>query len=135
MKTDAEARPAPVAYRPPLRATWWLQSGGYLRYMVREFTAIPIALWMVLFLVQIGRSRSGPGGYQAFGGPLWIGFSLVVLVFALWHSLTFLSFAGLILRIPMGSRTVPAGAIATVSFGALAVASIVIGFLLIQGGR
>jgi fumarate reductase subunit C len=103
--------------------------------MVREFTSIPIAIWVMLFVVEISRLGAGRTGYQPFGGPIWIVFSLICLVFALWHSITFLSLAGRIIRIPLGDRYVPPRFIVGAMFGLLFAATILIGALLVLGGR
>jgi fumarate reductase subunit C len=103
--------------------------------MVREFTSIPIAIWVILFVVETSRVGGGRTGYQPFGGPLWIGFSLICLVFALWHSVTFLGLAGRIIRIPLGDRYVPPRFIVGAMFGLLAGATVIIGALLVLGGR
>ncbi len=130
-----EAAPSPRSYRPPVRGDWWLSNRNYFLYVVREFTAIPTAAWMLWFLVEVARVRGGAGGYRPHASPAFLIFSVVCLGFALWHSFTFLSLSGLIMRIPMGQRTVPAGAIAGASFVLLIAASIVIGALLVWGWR
>ena len=114
---------------------WWLRNRRYLLYMVRELTAIPIAIWMVLFLVEVAGLRGGSRGYQPLGGPAWVVFSLFCLVLALYHSVTFLRLAGQFMRIPMGERNVPAGAIVAGAFSGFVLVTVVVGFLLIWGGR
>jgi fumarate reductase subunit C len=118
-----------------LPADWWRRNRRYLLYVVREFTAVPIAIWMVWFLVEIARARGGAAGYRPHQGPAFVIFSAVCLAFALWHSFTFLRLSGLIVRIPLGQRTVPAGVIVGGSFALLALATVVVGGLLILGGR
>lgn len=129
------APPGSRAYPNQLPTNWWRSNRRYLLYMVREFTAVPIAIWMIWFLVGIARARSGAAGYQAPGGVAFVAFSAVCLVFALWHSFTFLRLSGLIVRIPLRQRTVPAPVIVGFSFALLFVASVVVGGLLIWGGR
>jgi fumarate reductase subunit C len=113
---------------------WFLRRRGYLLYMIRELTAVPVAIWMVLLLFEIARLRGGAGGYQPFGGPVFVIVSLVCLASALWHSYTFLNLAGLIMRIPLGERTVPARTIVTAAFGAFLVLSAIVAGLMIWGG-
>lgn len=120
-------------YRQPFG--WWLRRRGYMLYMVRELTAVPIAVWMVLFLVEITRLRQGAGGYRSlFGEPVFVAVSVVCLAAAAWHSWTFLNLAGLIMRIPLGERTVPAKAIVRAAFGGFAMLTAVVAGLLIWGG-
>ena len=33
----------------------FLRSRGYVKYVLREFSALPIAVWMLWFLVEISR--------------------------------------------------------------------------------
>jgi fumarate reductase subunit C len=129
------APPGSRAYPNQLPASWWRRNRRYFLYLIREFTAVPIAIWMLWFLVEIARARGGAAGYQAPGGPAFVALSAVCLVFALWHSFTFLRLSGLIVRIPLGQRTVPAPVIVAGSFALLFVASVVVGGLLIWGGR
>lgn len=102
--------------------------------MLREFSAVPIAVWMLWFLVEISRLRSGPQGYQPHMSPAFVAFSMVCLAFALWHSYTFLSFSGLIMRIPIGEHFVPARAVRVGAYGLFAAATVLIGALLVWGG-
>ena len=127
------AQPA-IAYPVKQPFTWWVRRRGYLLYMLREFTPVGIVAWMVLFLVEIARTRQGAAGYQPLGGPLFVAISVVCLALALWHSYTFLSLAGLIMRIPLGDRTVSPRLIARSMFAALAVVTALIAGLLIWGG-
>ena len=103
--------------------------------MAREFTAVPIAAWWLWFLIEIARVKSGPSGYSPHMSTGFVVFSCVCLVFALFHSYTFLSLAGLILRIPIGLKTVPPRLISTLAFAAFFVASAIIAALLVYFGR
>jgi fumarate reductase subunit C len=123
------------AYPNRLPTDWWRRNRRYLMYMVREFTAVPIAIWMVWFLIEIARARGGAAAYRPHQSPAFVVFSVVCLGFALWHSFTFLRLSGLIVRIPLGQRTVPAAVIVGGSFALLVLATAVVGGLLILGGR
>jgi fumarate reductase subunit C len=133
----AGERPAPTSrtYQPRASGTWWLRNRRYLFYVIRELTSIPIAAWVMVYLVQVLRLQNGSAGYHPLSGPGWVAFSAVCLVFALWHSVTFLSLAGRIIRVPVGERYLPARAIVTGMFGLFVAVSIVIGFLVVFGGR
>lgn len=113
---------------------WWLRRRGYVLYMVRELTVIPMVIWMVLFLVEITRLRQGGAGYRPLGGPVFVGISVLCLAAALWHAYTFLSLAGLIVRIPYGDRVVPPRVIVGAMFSGLVLLSVLVGGLLIWGG-
>ena len=47
-------------YRPRLPKTWWLRSRRYFLYMLREFTVVPIVLWLLSLLVDIWQAGQLP---------------------------------------------------------------------------
>src|SRR5205807_2057368 len=73
------------AFPNRLPTDWWRRNRRYLMYIVREFTAVPIAIWMVWFLIEIARVRGGPAGYRPHQSPAFVVFSVVCFAFALWH--------------------------------------------------
>jgi fumarate reductase subunit C len=118
-------------YRQPLM--WWTRRRGYVLYMIRELSALPVAIWWLLFLVELSRLRGGPSGYH----PLEAWFvvvSVVCLVAAVWHSYTFLNLAGLIMRIPLGDRNVAPRTIVGAAFTGFVVVTAGVAALLIWGG-
>ena len=136
---DREGVVAGAAGRPlrayPFRQpfNWWLKRRGYGLYMLRELTAVPIALWWLLFLTELTRLRDGSGGYRPLEG-WFVAVSVVCLAAALWHSYTFLTLAGLIMRIPFGERTVSPRVIVGAAFSGFAVLTAVVAGLIIWGG-
>jgi fumarate reductase subunit C len=132
---DASAHVATRAYRPAMGAGWWTRKRHYFLYMVREFTALPLALWLLWFLVEIQRAGAGAKGYAPHSSLAFIIFSVICLLFALYHSITFLSLAGVIIHLKVLDRSVPPRAIVVLMFGLWLVASIVIGAVLIGFGR
>jgi fumarate reductase subunit C len=118
-----------------MRAGWWTRNRRYFLYVVREFTAVPMALWLLWLLVEIKRAGAGPAGYVPHGSVAFVIFSVVCLLFALYHSVTFLSLAGVILHPKVLGRPVPPRLVVLAMFGQWALASIVIGAVLIWFGR
>lgn len=116
-------------------AGWWTRKGHYFLYMVREFTALPMALWLLWFLVEIQRASGGPGHYAPHSSLPFVIFSVICLLFSLYHSVTFLSLAGVIINIKLFDRPVPSRLIVWSMFGLWALASIVIAAVLIGFGR
>jgi fumarate reductase subunit C len=133
-EADSTAHVATRVYKPSMGAGWWTRKRNYFLYMVREFTALPMAAWLLWFLIEIQRSGSvrtfRPGTSTAF-----VIFSFICLLFALYHSITFLSLAGVIIHAKVLDRPVPPRAIVLTMFGLWFVASIVIGAVLIGFGR
>ncbi len=136
--SSAEAEAAqqrPRVYRRPMPATWWTRKGHYFWYVVREFTSLPLALWLLWLLVEIKRAGDGPVHYAPHASLAFVVFSVICLLFALYHSFTFLSLAGVIIHLKVLDRPVPPRLIVLSQFGVWAVASVVIGFVLIWFGR
>ena len=133
MTTEAQAAPREYRWRMP--ANWWTRRRHYVLYMLREFTAVPMALWLLWLLWEIQRASNGPAHYYAPSSIPFIAFSVVVLLFALYHSYTFLKLAGVIIRIKVLDRPVPSQLIVFAMFGAWAAASAVVAFVLIWFAR
>jgi fumarate reductase subunit C len=104
-------------------------------YVVREFTSVPLALWLLWLLVEIKRAGDGSAHYAPPASMPFVIFSVVCLLFALYHSVTFLSLAGVIIHVRVADRPVPSRLIVLSQFALWAMASIVIGFVLIWFGR
>ena len=114
---------------------WWTRRRNYFLYVVREFTSLPLALWLIWFLVEVRRAHHGASVYYPSASLAFVIFSVIVLVFALYHSITFLSLAGSILHFRMLDRPVPARMVVLAQFAIWAVASAVIAAVLIGFAR
>ena len=132
---SAEAETATRTYRPPMGAGWWTRKGHYFWYMVREFTALPLALWLLWLLYEIQRAGRGPSGYYPPNSTAFVIFSAICLPFALYHSFTFLKLAGVNLRVKLLDKPLASGVIVATMFGTWLVASVVVGAVLIGFGR
>ena len=113
---------------------WWTRNRRYFLYVVREFTSLPLAIWLLWFLLQIYSANSYVPLVKT-ARPAFAIFSIICLPFALYHSWTFLSLAGTILHAKVLDRPIPSRLIVLSQFGLWAVASVVIGFVLIWFGR
>ena len=129
------ARTATKSYRPKMPAGWWTGKGHYFWYMVREFTALPLALWLLWLLYEIQRAGQGGSGYYASRSLAFVIFSVSCLRFALYPSFPFLSLAGVILHFKVLDKPVPSRLIVASQFGMWLVASVVVGAVLIWFGR
>lgn len=131
--TETSARPVRT-FRRPLGNTWWLSRRSYFLYMVREATVIFMVAWLIWFLFQVASLKAGSYEAPTIDDYAFIAFSVVCLFFALWHAITFLNLSGLILRVPIGDRYLPAVAIKGAAFGGLALVTVVGGAILIYFG-
>ena len=105
-------------------ANWWTRQRHYFLYVVREFTAAPLAVWLLWLLYDISQKNL----VHPFAFAI---FSIVCLPFALYHSYTFLTLAGSIIHLKLFDRPVSARLIVASQFALWIGASVVIGFLLI----
>ena len=132
MKAPAQAaRTAPRTYSWSMPSGWWTRNRHYFLYVVREFTALPLAAWLLWLLVEIKRAGDGPAKYSPHGSTAFVIFSVIVFLFSLYHSITFLNLSGVIIRV----KHVPARMITLAMFGLWALASIVIAAVLIGFAR
>jgi len=118
-----------------MAAGWWTGKRHYFLYVVREFTSLPLALLLLWFLYEVQRAQRGPSGYYPPASIPFVVFSVIVLLFALYHSITFLSLAGSILHFRVLDRPVPARLVVLAQFAIWAVASAVIAAVLIGFAR
>jgi fumarate reductase subunit C len=136
VKAPAQAvRAEPRSYRWSMPANWWTRNRHYFFYVVREFTALPMALWLLWLLYDIKSAGSGSAGFQPPRSLAFVVFSAVCFLFATYHSYTFLKLAGVIIHLRVMDKTVPPRVIVLTMFGAWALASIVVGAVLIGFAR
>jgi|SRR5581483_2554838 len=122
-------------YHRPMASGWWTRRRNYFMYVVREFTSLPLALWLLWFLYQVQQAQHRAVNYHPTTSIAFVVFSAIVLFFALYHSITFLSLAGSILRFRVIDRPVPARLIVLAQFALWAIASAVIAAVLIGFAR
>src|SRR2546427_12930931 len=90
----ASAGSAPRVYKPEMPLGWWLRQRHYFLYIVREFTALPLALWLLWLLFEIQRASTAPKGYYPPEAAAVVVFDAHGLGFALVHRRNFPRLAG-----------------------------------------
>ena len=127
--TDPPPR-RPGLYYPTLPATWWLRRPNYFKFMMREVSAVFVAIFLVSLLVQVRRIGQGPAAYaevlQTLRSPGWILFHVVALGFAILHSVTWFNLTGVVQVVRVGERQVPPSLVAGGAFAAWGVVSLVL---------
>jgi fumarate reductase subunit C len=134
-QTAQPAQSAPRTFAQPMPAGWWTRNAHYFWYVVREFTALPLAVWLLWLLLEVKQAGGGAAGYSPQHSLAFVVFSVVVLLFALYHSVTFLSLAGVIIHPKVLDKPVPSRLIVATMFGLWLVASIVVAAVLIGFAR
>ena len=133
-------RPEPSKlYHRKMPATWWLKKQSYFLFMLREISSVFIAIFLIVYLCQIYQLTQGPHAYMAFArklsSPGWIFFHLVVLLFALYHSVTWFQSSSVVLQLRIGERLIPRPIVMALHVGAWAMISlaVLILFLALKG--
>lgn len=126
-------------YYPKMPRTWWLQKPAYLLFMLRELSSVFIAIFLMVFLVQIYQLTKGPDAYAAFvqklNSPGWIMFHVLALLFALYHSLTWFESTAVIMPLRLGERAVPRNLVFALTLGAwIAVSAVILILFLSRRG-
>ncbi|HEY2987652.1 MAG TPA: hypothetical protein VGL11_07990 [Candidatus Binatia bacterium] len=117
-------------YYPKMPRTWWLQKPAYLLFMLRELSSVFIAVFLIVFLVQMYQLTKGPEAYAVFvqklSSPGWILFHGVALLFAVYHSVTWFKSTAVVMSIKLGERELPRKLVFALNVGAWIAASAVI---------
>ncbi|MGH7846697.1 MAG: hypothetical protein ACREQW_16235 [Candidatus Binatia bacterium] len=117
-------------YYQKMSSTWWLKKPSYLLFMLRELSSVFIAVFLVIYLIQLSQIVDGPQAYVSFArklsSPGWILFHLVVLAFALYHSFTWFKSTAVVLPIRIGGRLLPRESVIALNIGAWVLVSLVI---------
>ena len=122
-------------YHPRMPATWWLRKRSYFLFIVREFSSVFIAAYLVVFLVQLYQLGNGAAAYGTIANTLkspgWIVFHVVVLVFALYHSVTWFYTTSIVIPLRFGGKEYPRAAFTGINIAAwIAVSAVIFGLYL-----
>ena len=124
-------------YVRPMPATWWLRRQSYFLFMMREFSSVFIAVYVVMFLVMIDRLSQGREAYEQYmeglKSPLAILFHVLALAFALLHTVTWFQATPKAMAVWKGEERVPASMLIIPNYVAWAVASAVIAWIVLGG--
>ena len=90
---------------------WWNRSWPYRIFLLRELSAVFVAIYMVLLLVLVQQVRDGARSFDDYldvlqSPVLWV-FHVVALLFALLHTVTWFQAVPKGLPIKIGERRVP----------------------------
>ena len=97
-------------FRKRVSPGWWTASRHYAMYMVREWTSLFVALYSLIFIygLSLWMTRSRADFLNFLKNPAIVGFSLVALVFTLYHAATWFYLLGAISPIKIGrNKTKP----------------------------
>jgi fumarate reductase subunit C len=135
-------RPAYTEFHPRWHRTrvstyWWLKKRSYLAFILREVSSVFVA-WFVVFLLLLVRAVSrGEESYREFlawsASPLVVLLNLVSLLFVVFHAVTWFNLAPQALVVRYRGQRVPGTWIAASNYGAWALASALVAWLVLGG--
>ena len=98
-------------YVRPMPKSWWMHQGRYVRYMIREATCLFIGLHALVLLFGIYRLSQGRDAFDAFLAALWSPagrvMSVVIVLMAVVHSVTWFNLTPKAMPLWIGDRKVP----------------------------
>jgi fumarate reductase subunit C len=122
-----------VSRRPYIREVksgWWLQQPRFIRYMIRELTSLFVGLYCALLVVGLYRLAQGQAAWDGFlaalSSPADVGFQLLCLAFAVYHSATWFNVTPKAMPLMVKGELVPARTIIAFHYGAWAVISLIV---------
>ena len=115
---------------------WWLRRGSYLAFILREFSSVFVA-WFVVYLLLVVRALTlGPVSYDELlrwsATPIVLVVNLVTLLFVVYHAVTWFNLAPQAMVVKMGATRVPGFLIALSNYAAWVVISAVVAWLLLK---
>jgi fumarate reductase subunit C len=120
-------------YVREVTSEWIFRHPRYLRYLTREFSCLFIGGWTLMMVWGLKQLAEGPEAWASFlealRSPMSIGFHLVALAFATYHSVTWFNLTPKALPLQVGEEFVPDGAIAGAHFAAWAALTIAVLYL------
>jgi len=130
---EAPTRTAPYRIKP----TWWLSNQHYFIFMMRELSAVFIAIFALELVRLLAAWEAGPEATAAamatFANPAVIVFHVVALAFAVLHTVTFFEAGAVIMPLTLRGKKVPTKLLVAGNLGAWLGVSLVVAFLLGRG--
>ena len=126
----------PRWYRRRVSTYWWLGSWPYVRFILRELSSLAVAYFVVLTLMQIYALGQGPQAYaelqEWLRQPAAIALDGVVLLFAIFHTITWFNAAPKAMAVRLGGKRVPEWAVAAPHYAAWLAASALVAWFLLR---
>ena len=106
---------------------WWNRRWPYRIFLLRELSAFAVAAYMVVLLLLVQSTRDGDQGFiETLEHPAMIAVHVVVLLFALLHTVTWFRALPKGLALKLGGRPVPEHLVVAGAYLGWAVASLVV---------
>ena len=121
--------------RQPMSTYWWAGKWAYTKFILREISSVFVA-WFVVYLLMVVRAvAAGEAAWTAFvawsGEPVLLAINVVTFFFIVFHSLTWFAVAPQAIVAHIGKKRVPSVLVAAGHYGAWAVVSAALYWLLV----
>ena len=117
-------------YTPPMPWNWWNKNSAYRLFMLRELSSVFVALFvleLLCFVSQVGHGKEAMNQFiESLQNPLFLFYHVVVLAFALLHSITWFNLTPKVMVIRRGEERVPDVLVAGSNYVACLVVSVVL---------
>jgi fumarate reductase subunit C len=134
MQAYSERLPGPYLTRPT--TWWWLGRRTYLGFMLREFSCVFAAYFIIITLLQIAALANGPqayAGFEAFlSNPGIIALNVISFIFVVYHAITFFNAAATATVVRLGGKRLPDLFVILPNYVAWAVATVVVAWLVLR---
>lgn len=117
------------------RKGWWLSQPRYIRYMMREISALFIGTYVLVLIVGLFQFSRGEAAYTAFlsaaGGTVGLVFALTTMIFAIYHTYTWFQVTPKAMPLMFAGKRVAGSIIVAAHWIVFALASAVLWLLVV----
>jgi fumarate reductase subunit C len=125
----------PRTYRAPVPILWWVRRRSYLLFVARELSSIFVAWFVVYLLLLVVAVARGEDAYRRFldwsANPWVLAVNVVALLFVVFHAVTWFNLAPKAMVVKARGRRLPPAFVAVAHFGAWAVVSAVVAWIVL----
>ncbi|MCI0453475.1 MAG: fumarate reductase subunit C [Candidatus Dadabacteria bacterium] len=123
-------------YHRHVANTWWLKRLPYFLFIVRELTSVFVAAYSVFLLFVIYKIGQGPEAYEGvielLKSPVVIILHVIVLGFAVYHSITWFNLTPKIFVLWLGEVQIPPFLVAGAHYFAWLVISALVAWIILR---
>lgn len=127
----------PKWYRRRVSVWWWLETGSYTSFVLRELTSVFVAIFALVLLWELRALAQGPAAYATFlarlKAPAFLALHALAFLFVLFHSITWFNLAPKAMAVRFRGKRVPDLVVAGLNYGAWLFLSVVVAFILLRG--
>ena len=127
----------PRWYRPRVSVYWWLGQWQYLKFILRELSSVPVALVVVMTMLQLRALARGPEAYARFEhrmqNPLVIAVSVISFFFVVFHTITWFNLTPQAMPVRLKGKLLPEWMVAAPNYAIWVVVTGAVTFLVVRG--